>query len=136
MTDAAVITRGIPELIAGTLELAGRIRQRAPRDFAPVAEDARRQVAGRVPKRSGRMSSSVAARVAREAAEVLYTGAAVYAGWVDFGGGRYRGRPYAAAGRYLYPVALAPGVGRRLELAGAEGAAHEIGGMTWPRPTL
>ena len=134
MNDADVKVHGYRELQAGSRVLAARIATRAPRDIAPVAEEVRRRVAGRVPRRSGRLAGSLDVHQASGGVGVGYTGAAEYAGWIDFGGGRYRGRPYTAAGRYLYPAATH--VDAALDVACSRGAHTEIGAMVWPTPAV
>jgi hypothetical protein len=130
--DADVVLHGYRELAAGSEVLARRIGARAGRDMQPVAEDVRRRVAGRVPRRSGRLAASVETEAVQGGVGVSYSGAVPYDGWIDFGG--TRGRPYAASGRYLYPTAL--DAGPRLQDACERGATMEIGAMTWPTPTV
>jgi hypothetical protein len=129
--DLHVTVHGGAQLAAGNRELARRIAAGAPRDLQPVGEQVRRRIV--VPRRSGRMQSSLAVRVVPDGVAVGYTGTAVYAGWVDFGGGRYRARPYIGSGRFLFPVARHPGPG--LELAAGAGAQRQIEGMQWPNVT-
>ena len=129
---ASVEVHGGRELAAGTRMLAARIERAAPHDYLPAAEDVRRRVAGRVPRRTGRMAGSLSSSSVDAGVAVGYSGSAVYAGWVDFGGGRYRARPYVGSGRYLYPVALEPGA--TLTNAAERGAETQIKVMTWPRP--
>lgn len=52
-----------------------------------------------VPKRSGRLASSVMATKLPDGAAVMFGAGVPYAGWIEYGGSR--GRPYVAAGRYL-----------------------------------
>lgn len=132
MADDAVDVelRGLPELAAGTLVLAGRIEEAAPRALLDPAGKAGTIARGRVPRQTGRLASSVHTGVSRDAAWVGFGDGVPYAGWIEFGG--TRGRPYVSQGRYLYPAAQA--VEQQVQLAGERAAEQEIGGMHWPSP--
>lgn len=69
---------------------------------ASVTARAAAAVRGEVPKRSGRLASSVDVGVDNDGAFVGLGAGVPYAGFVEFGG--TRGRPYVAEGRYLWPT--------------------------------
>lgn len=52
-----------------------------------------------VPRRTGRLASSITVRPVPDGAEVRMGDGIPYAGWIEYGG--TRGRPYVAKGRYL-----------------------------------
>ena len=132
MGDEQVRVVGFDELVDGTRKLARNLEDAAPATFGHVADQKAQEVAGSVPKRTGRLAASVTADHDRQGAIVGMGGPNVpYAGWIEFGG--TRGRPYMPRGRYLYPTAKA--AGPQLVVAGNRMADHEIGRMTWPRPS-
>lgn len=132
MSDGvSVEVHGLPELAAGTRLLVERIDEEAPKRFEDVAERQAAAVRSRVPRRSGALAGSVEATVERDRAQVGYSGAVPYDGWIDFGG--TRGRPYIASGRYLFPTALE--AGPLLAAAGEAAASDEIRGMRWASPS-
>lgn len=132
----SVRVKGLGQLERGMEELREHIGEGANTAFLDLAETAARTVAARLPHRSGRLASTVAARFVegRERARVSMGKRLPYTGWVEFGGGRYHGRPYIAGGRYLYP--LARQAADDLQPAGERAADKEIRSMRWPRPTF
>lgn len=84
--------------------LTSRLVARAPGVGADAARDAAEAVAGRarsrLPRRSGRLVSSVRVEADPENEARLLVGAP-YAGWIEYGG--TRGRPYVPGGRYVGP---------------------------------
>lgn len=80
-------------------QLAGEVLKAADPFTQRVADT----VASAVPHLTGQLADSVTTNQAEDGAEVGYDGSAVYAGWIDFGGGH--GRSYIPDGRYLYPTA-------------------------------
>lgn len=119
-----VNVKGVHELAAGSRRLAGVIDDKAKQRLNTVASREAGVVSGKVPRRSGRLASSVTAED-----NLLVMGAGVpYAGWIEYGGSR--GRPYVAQGRYVYPSALADA--HLAVLAGEQAASDAIGGFSWP----
>lgn len=129
--------KGLRQLEAGAIQLGKNIEDAAGHAFLDIAQHAQATVAAHLPHRSGRLAGTVQARLTRTArgvdrARVGMGKRLPYAGWVEFGGGRYKGRPYVAGGRYLYP--LARQAADDLEPAGERAATEEIRRMRWPRP--
>lgn len=137
MADPLVTTEvhGLRQLDAGSVRLGREIGPVAGDAFRDVAQATAALVAARVPHRSGRLAGSVGAELDRssDTASVGIGDGVPYAGWIEFGGGRYRGRPYTAEGRYLYPTARA--AGRELQAAGERAAVGEIRRFHWQRPS-
>jgi phage gpG-like protein len=135
--DAPVSARllGLDELAEGSRALAGKIGQGAGRDFQGAANDAAAVAAARIPRDSGRLAGSIESAYdsGRQAASVGMGQGVPYAGWIEFGGGRYVARPYMPRGRYLWPAIDA--AARELQAAGERAADREIRRMQWPRPT-
>jgi len=52
-----------------------------------------------VPKRSGRLASSILPSPVPDGVAVMFGAGVPYAGWIEYGG--THGRPYVAQGRYL-----------------------------------
>ena len=126
-----VQVHGVDELFRGSKRLFDRIGEQAPDRFEQVAQDAADAVRARVPRRTGRLASTVIAGRDGQLAVVGYDGGAPYDGWIDFGG--TRGRPFLPSGRYLYPVALSRA--DQLQRAGSDAAVDEIRRFRWPSPT-
>lgn len=95
--NATVDTSEVDRLLA-------RLASRAPEVGAESGRDAAESVAdrarSRLPRRSGRLVSSVRVETDRENEARLIVGAP-YAGWIEYGG--TRGRAYVAGGRYVGP---------------------------------
>lgn len=129
--DTDVKVHGYPELARGSLRLADNIDRAAQEAFGVVADRAAIMVRGRVPKRTGRLASSVHGQDTEHGAQVGMGDGVPYAGWIEYGGGH--GRPYIAAGRYLNPTAQdqEPTLVRSAETV----ARQEIGRMRWPTVT-
>jgi hypothetical protein len=121
--------RGVGELAAGIRRLAGRIDRGSRDDFEKVANQVADQVSGSVPRRTGRLASSVQGRSTGTGASVSMGEGVPYAQYVEYGG---RGHPHSSQGNYLYPAAM--DAGPQLEEAGQEAAQSEIRSMSWPSP--
>jgi len=130
MPDASVEVHGWPELAAGSRVLFRRIEDTADEAFRDVASDVSRQVAGNVPKLTGKLAGSVEAASEGGAALVRMGDGVPYAGFVEYGG---RGHPHSPQGNFLYPAAM--DATPQLVRAGEEAAEREIGAMRWPTPT-
>ena len=131
MADAELNVVGFDELITGSYELADRIGETAQAEFAGKADQVAAQVRASVPRLTGALAASVVAGE-QDGRPLVGIGDAdvPYAGWIEFGG--TRGRPYIAAGRYLYPAALS--VTDELEAAGEKAATDEIRRFRWETP--
>jgi phage gpG-like protein len=130
--DVRVEVHGARELERGTRKLADRIGEEAPKRLHKVGEDVGSSVAGKVPRRTGALASSVSVSLVDDGAEVSIGSESVpYAGWIEFGG--TRGRPYVSGGRYLYPTAL--DVDAQLVSAGEDAAEDEIRRFRWDTPS-
>jgi Bacteriophage HK97-gp10, putative tail-component len=122
--------KGYDELAAGSRELFKRVDEHAKREFQRIADESANRVRSRVPRRSGRLASSVGAGLRDGAAFVQMGEGVPYASYVEYGG---RGHPHSPQGNYLYPSAMqAEPELIRAALAAAE---SEIGGMRWPSPS-
>lgn len=136
MTEPLVTVKvkGLGQLEGGMAELADHITTSADQAFLDIAAAAAMATAARLPHRTGRLASTVRARFVegKSRARVAMGQRLAYGGWVEFGGGRYKGRPYIAGGRYLYP--LARKAADNLQPAGERAAEREIARMHWPRP--
>ena len=100
MADTVTV-KGVAELQAGSRRLAGVIDDKAKQRMATVASHEAGAVGGKVPRKSGRLASSVVAE------DNLLTIAAFLGKSAPQPYGGSRGRPYVAQGRYVYPTALA-----------------------------
>jgi phage gpG-like protein len=109
--DVAVNVRGVKELQAALRQVETKL----PRELRVAFNDAARSVVsragGQVPKRTGRLSSSVRAASTQRTGRVAMGSAAVpYAGFIEFGGrvGRNKSvnRQFVRRGRYLFPAAM------------------------------
>ena len=121
---------GFDELAAGSRKLADELAESSSSAFRATAERVAASARMRVPRLSGTLAASVAVGEADEGAQVGIGEGVPYAGWIEFGG--TRGRPYVAAGRYLYPTALA--AEPLLVAAALTTAKTEIKGARWPTP--
>ena len=126
---AEVKLRGVRELAAGVRKLAGKIDRGSRDDFEKVASQVAMQVQATVPRRTGRLASSVQGRSTGTGASVSMGDGVPYARYVEYGG---RGHPHSSSGNYLYPAAM--DAGPQLEEAGQEAAQSEIRSMSWPSP--
>lgn len=122
--------RGMDELAAATKELARNVGPASAREFGRVADAVAADVAGSVPKRTGRLASSVTARRLGDGASVSMGDGVRYAEYVEYGG---RGHRQSAQGNYLYPAAM--DAEPALLAAGARAADDAIGATHWPHPT-
>src|SRR5262245_27700912 len=99
MSDNRVEVIGWDRLTAAFRQVPAAVE----RAGAEAATDAAAMVVAtgraRMPKRSGRLVSSVTARTVPEGSEVLFGAGVPYADWIEYGGTRWR--PYVAQGRYL-----------------------------------
>jgi phage gpG-like protein len=134
----SVEVHGLRELADGSLTLARKIEQGAPKQLQEAAGSAASAARGRVPRVSGRLASSLHTGVSRDAAWLGFGDGVPYAGWIEFGGSRTgnRGatadRAYVPEGRFLYPAARDT---EAMVASSAERAARdEIGAMRWPTP--
>ncbi len=124
-----VQVKGGTELVTGSKRLVKQIDDDARRRFLSVADHAAGQVMGKVPRKTGRLASSVSIEPTDRSALLRMGQGVVYAGWIEFGGSR--GRPFVKRGRYLYPTALES---QPMAVQAAEYAANEsIDGFSWPR---
>src|SRR5262245_23051380 len=100
MPDAPVHVeiRGTTQLSRGMRTLSGNIDRAAASGFKSTADQVATMVRSRVPKRTGRLASSVQGLQATGGASVAMGDGVPYAGWIEFGGGH--GRAYLATGRY------------------------------------
>lgn len=129
VSEVRVEVRGIDELNSGMKELAGNIKNAAPREFERVADQVAGQVKGSVPRRTGRLAGSVTAQQLGEGASVGMGAGVPYATYVEYGG---RGHPHNPQGTYLYPAAMS--AEPQLVAAGERAVENEIRGMSWPSP--
>jgi len=122
--------RGIRELDAGLERLARNIATAVPRDAVqPVADQVAATVRNRVPKRSGRLASSVAVVTRGDTTSVEMGGGLAYGRWIEYG--NYRGRK-PAGGRYVYPTAKRTTNAFRKHCETT--VRKEIGSAHWSRP--
>jgi len=127
-----VQVRGIRELRRGMGSLAGGIETAARGEFKRTADQTASMVAARVPRRSGRLASSVRGEATPRGAAVVMGAGVPYAGWIEYGGGH--GRAYIASGRYLEPTTRT--ATPAFQHAGETAAHNQIRGMRWPTPSL
>ena len=131
--EGGISVVGFDELIAGSRRLFAKIGERAAEEFGHIAEREATVASVRMPRKTGRMASSVTGRLERneqKATVGLVKSEVPYAGFVEFGG--IRNRPYVPKGRYLFPVALSAEA--ELKSAGTRAATDEIRGFSWPTP--
>jgi bacteriophage HK97-gp10 putative tail-component len=124
--------RGVGELHRGMATLAAGIERGVAGEFKRTADQTASLVAARVPRRSGRLASSVRGETNVKGASVAMGAGVPYAGWIEYGGGH--GRPYVASGRYLEPTAKA--AAPAFQRAGETAARNQIRSMRWPTPTV
>lgn len=86
-------------------------------------------VVPKVPRVTGALAGSLGVSTGAGVVEAGYDGSLPYTGYIEFGGSH--GRPYVAAGRYLYPTAAAePG---RFRADAEQSATRTIRGYAWSR---
>jgi hypothetical protein len=130
--DTEVKIRGIRQLEAGCRRLFDNIEQATDREAIQVtATQAAATIRARVPKRTGRLASTVRVEDRPGTTKAVVMGGGLpYGRWIEFGA--YKGRA-PANGRYVYPTA------KRTESAFERHCkttvTAEIRRMTWQSPT-
>ena len=124
-----VKVKGGTELITGSKRLVRQIDDAARYRFLSVADDAAASVRTRVPRRSGRLASSISIQPTDRSALLRMGQGVPYAGWIEFGGSR--GRPFVKRGRYVYPTAV--DTQPQAVQAATYAAEQSIAGFPWPR---
>lgn len=118
---------GADEAMADLRKWADEVAPAVAKATRPFADRVADTARGKVPHLSGQLAGSISTTVDDEGAEVGYSGSVPYDGWIEFGGSR--GRPYASAGRYLYPTATTA-QDEYVTLAAAA-AEDTVGSFSW-----
>lgn len=121
---------GLDEAMADLTRWADEVAPAVEEGTASFRQTVRSKVAGRVPVLTGTLAGSVTTTDEPDGFALGYSGAASYAGWIEFGGSR--GRPAVPEGRYLYPTAQAA-ESEFISLA-TDIATDTVGRFSWSTP--
>lgn len=89
------------DLMQACVRLPGLCTNSSARAALDVATDRAQRLRHALPKRSGRLASSVLVDRDTDSAAISFGAGVPYAGWIDHGGGH--GREYVSGGRYTGP---------------------------------